>query len=108
MMMSSIKVILPGKCRNDVFKALARFKQQTEISVGCIGCHIRWDVEKPNTLIYSEEWQTREDLKRHVRSSNYRLVLEIIELSVQEPEIKFFTVSKIEGLEVVKNARISA
>lgn len=108
MMMSSIKVILPGKYRNDVFKALRRFKKLTEISMGCMSSHISRDVEKSNSITYSEVWQTREDLEKHVRSPNYRLVLEIIELSAQEPEIKFFTISKIEGLEVVKNARNSA
>jgi len=108
MMLSSIKVILPRKHRKEVFKALVRFKQLTEISMGCMGCHISRDIEKPNTLIYSEKWQTREDLEKHIRSPNYRLVLEIIELSSQEPEIKFFTISKIEGLEVVTCTRSSA
>jgi quinol monooxygenase YgiN len=107
MMMTSIKIILPRKHKKDVFEALVRFKQLTEISMGCISCHINRDVEKTNTITYSEEWQSRHDLEKHIRSPNYRQVLEIIELSVQEPEIKFFTVSKIEGLEVVKTIRIS-
>ena len=108
MMMTSIKIILPRKHKKDVFEALARFKQLTEISLGCIGCHIHRDVEHPNTITYSEAWQTRQHLEEHIRSPNYRQVLEIIELSAPQPEIKFFTVSKIEGLEVVKSVRISA
>lgn len=107
MMLTSLKIYVPGKNRKDVLEALCRFKRMTEISMGCLGCQINQDVEHPNTITYSEEWQTRKDLERHIRSPGYRLVLEIMESSTQEPEIKFFTVSKIEGLEVVKTVRIS-
>ena len=107
MMMTSIKVILPGKHRKDVFEALSLFKRMTEISAGCICCHISRDVEKPNSITFSEEWQTRKDLERHIRSPNYRLLLEIIELSAQEPEIKVLTITKVEGLEVVEALRYS-
>ena len=79
----------------------------TEISEGCIGCHINRDVEKPNTITFSEEWQSREDLERHILSPNYRLLLEITELSAQEPEIKVLTITKVEGLEVVEALRYS-
>lgn len=106
-MMTSIKIFLPGKHRKDALEALCRFKRMTEISMGCLGCQINHDVEHPNTIIYSEEWQTRNDLEVHLRSSNFRHVLEIIELSERKPEIKFFSISKIEGLEVVKSVRIS-
>ena len=108
MMMTLIKIILPVKNRKDVLEALGRFKQMTEISGGCIGCHINRDVDHPNTITYSEEWQSWNDLERHIRSPGYRHVLEIMELSAPQPEIKFISVSKIEGLEVVKRVRISA
>jgi quinol monooxygenase YgiN len=107
MMMTSIKVILPRKHRKDVLEALSLFKRMTEISEGCIGCHINRDVEKPNTITFSEEWQSREDLERHILSPNYRLLLEITELSAQEPEIKVLTITKVEGLEVVEALRYS-
>jgi quinol monooxygenase YgiN len=108
MIITSIKVFLPGKHRKNVLEALCRFKRMTEMSMGCIGCHLDRDVEHPNTITYSERWQTRKDLELHLRSSNFRQVLEIIELSAHKPEIKFFSISKIEGLEVVKSVRISA
>lgn len=53
-----------------------------------------------------EQWQNRKDLERHVQSSRYRELLEIIEQSMGKPEINFLTVSKIEGLEVVEKVRI--
>lgn len=107
MMMTTIKIVLPDKRRKEVLEALYRFKHLAEISGGCICCHISRDVDKRNTIFYWEEWQTREDLERHIGSPKYRQLLEIIELSAQKPEINFLTITKIEGLEVVKTVRIS-
>lgn len=72
-----------------------------------MGCHISRDLDKRNMIFYWEEWQSREDLERHIRSPKYRQLLEIIELSAQKPEIKFLTITKTEGLEVVERVRIS-
>lgn len=107
MMMTIMIVVLPGSRRKEILEALRRFKQSTEISGGCIGCHISREVDKRNTIIYWEEWQTRQDLERHIHSPKYRQLLEIIELSAQKPEIKFLTITNIEGLEVVETVRIA-
>lgn len=106
-MMTIIIVVLPGRRRKEILEALHRFKQSTEISGGCIGSHITREVDKRNTIIYWEEWQSREDLEKHIHSPKYRQLLEIIELSAQKPEIKFLTITKTEGLEVVETLRIA-
>lgn len=76
------------------------------ISSGSICCNINRDVINHNAILYMEQWQNRKDLERHVQSSRYRELLEIIEQSMGKPEINFLTVSKIEGLEVVEKVRI--
>jgi quinol monooxygenase YgiN len=107
MMIVMLKIVLPNKRRQEVLEALHQFKKLAEISFGCVRCHITQDVDKPDTIIYSEEWECRDALEKHIRSSKYRHLLEIIELSAQAPEIKFYTVSKTEGLEVVEAIRFS-
>jgi len=105
--MASITIFIPDKRRKEILDALSRFKQSAEISSGCIACQITRDLYRRNMICYIEEWQTREDLEKHIHSSNYRQLLEIIESSEQKPEIKFLSISKVEGLEVVKTVRIS-
>ncbi|MBN2034525.1 MAG: antibiotic biosynthesis monooxygenase [Deltaproteobacteria bacterium] len=107
MMMTRIKVVLPNKARKDILEALCRFKNLAEISSGCIRSYITRDVNRRNAIIYWEEWQTREDMEKHISSPNYRQLLEIIELSAQKPDINFLTVTKIEALEVIETVRIS-
>jgi len=53
-----------------------------------------------------ERWRSREALERHLRSPLYCRVLEAMELSRQPPEVEFFAVQDIGGLELVEKARL--
>ena len=103
-----IKIVLPPNHKKEVLDALKSFKRFAEISSGSICCNVSRDVNNRDMVIYFEEWQNREDLERHIQSTKYRELLEIIEQSMGKPEIDFLTVSKIEGLEVIKKVRIKA
>jgi hypothetical protein len=52
-----------------------------------------------------EEWQSRRDLDRFICSDEYRYILALIELANKSPEIDFYTLSKIGGMEVIENLR---
>jgi len=107
MMISLITIYLPAKRREKVLEALKMYKQNAELCRGCIGCNVWQSVEIPNKIIYWEEWQSRQDMEKHIHSPTYRKLLEIIEQSIKKPKIKYFTISKVEGLEVVKEVRSS-
>jgi len=52
-----------------------------------------------------EEWESREKLDRHFKSEQYRIILSLIQASVQFPEIKINTVSKMARLEAIEAVR---
>lgn len=106
MIITKIKVVLPAKRRKEILEALKSFKKLAELSGGCQCCFISRDVDQRNTIIYWEEWQSRDDLERHIQSPQYRHLLELIEQSAKKPNIQFLTITKIEGLDIVKAVRI--
>ena len=55
--------------------------------------------------MYVEEWESRENLERHIKSDPYRIILSLMELSGEPPEIKINTISKTEGLEAIEAIR---
>ena len=57
----------------------------TRVQPGCRACYLLTDTEAPRTLILWEEWDTQEDLDRHLSSREYRRVLAAIELSQEAP-----------------------
>jgi quinol monooxygenase YgiN len=76
-------------------------RQQT----GCMSCQVYQDMDNPNRMILVEEWESREDLERHIGSGDYRKTLSLMELSNQPPEIHFHTVSETEGMELIRKIR---
>jgi hypothetical protein len=46
-------------------------------------------VEDALAITYTELWLTQDDLEHHLRSPNYLLLLQLIDLSEREPEVRF-------------------
>ncbi len=46
-----------------------------------------------------------EGLDHHIKSDQYRIILSLMEISGEPPEIKLNTISKTEGLEAIEVVR---
>ena len=88
----------------DVFESL---KVAIASLPDCLECIVAVEAGEDGQICYMEQWRTRESLDRHLRSPLYGRVLEAMELSRAEPEVSFFKVSRIGGLELVGNVRVS-
>jgi hypothetical protein len=58
-----------------------------------------------HSLTILEEWKSKADLDRFICSDEYRSILALMELANQSPEILFYELSKIGGMEVIENLR---
>jgi hypothetical protein len=52
-----------------------------------------------------QEWETREDLERHLRSSRFGALLGTRTLLSEPPDIEIHTVCLSEGMEAIHRAR---
>lgn len=106
MYLSVIKIYpLPGR-KKAVIDALVRMKYPNENDIGCLGCSVSVEPGRVGAVCYTEQWSTRDDLDRHLRSLLYYRVLESMECSHRQPEIDFYEMTRIGGLEVVEQIRI--
>lgn len=55
-------------------------------------------------MLLVEEWSSREEYEHHIKSDTFRIILSLIDLSAEAQLIKLNTISKTEGLEVIKEA----
>jgi len=106
MIVCTIVLTLPKKDRRKVISSLLPLVGSTRVQPGCQVCFMLTDVDDPRVLVLWEEWDTRENLERHLRSSDYRLVLAAMELSQVVPQINFNSVNTRSGIEVVEAARM--
>ena len=56
-------------------------------------------------MIIFEEWENWPSLEKHIQSDSYRKILELMGLSSEQPEIKFYSVADTKGMEVIKRLR---
>ncbi len=52
-----------------------------------------------------QEWRTRNDLERHLRTPQYRKILEVIDMSADQPVVRFNAVVETKGLKLVAKVR---
>ena len=99
----SVKVL--AEKREDVLQILRMMMEPTRVQPGCMSLHSYQDIENETRLCLIEEWKSRSDLERHIRSDGYRKLIELMEMSADNPELLFHSISKTEGLEVVSAIR---
>ena len=99
--------ISPEKAR-EALEILRSITERTKVEPGCISCRIYRDVQEEHGIMIEELWRSQEELERHLRSSDYRSVLLVIEMSKGPPEIRFSVISESSGVETIEKARSHA
>jgi quinol monooxygenase YgiN len=72
---------------------------------GCLNYAIFCDIEDKNRFNLLEEWKTREALDHHIMSHRFGVLLGTKALLCEPLQIQIHTVSKSEGLEVIRATR---
>jgi quinol monooxygenase YgiN len=62
-------------------------------------------LESNNTFNLIEEWETREDLDRHIGSERFSVLLGTKSLLLKPLEMSIHTVSQSEGSEIINTVR---
>jgi quinol monooxygenase YgiN len=75
------------------------------VEPGCRRCGIYHEAGNEEALLHLEEWETAEQLERRMRSSRYERLLGAMEASTQPPELRYYTVSEVQGLEYLEAVR---
>ena len=101
MIIVTLRIKIPAKQRKDFLDSARLFIGPTKVQPGCISCEFYQDLNDPDAILFLEEWQSRENLEHHIKSEPYRIILSLMELSEEAPELKLNTISKTEGLEAI-------
>ena len=72
---------------------------------GCLSHAVFCDIEDKNNFILLQEWKTREDLDRHIRSHRFGVLLGTKTLLGESPKIQIHTISQSEGMEAIQGVR---
>jgi len=96
--------VLPEK-QKELVQTLLSMVGSMEKDAGCLSYALFCNIEDKNLLSLLEEWQTRKDLDRHLKSEIFGVLLGTRSLLNEPHGIKIYTVQHSEGMEAVHSAR---
>ncbi len=105
MVIASLKITVSHEKQQDALQTVRAILGWTCAQPGCISMAFYQDTNDPESMVLLEEWEDWTSLENHIRSDTYRNILELMELSSKQPEIKFCTVSSTNGIEVIEKLR---
>jgi quinol monooxygenase YgiN len=105
MVLVTISITASARGRRDVLRALRVLAPPTRARPGCLGVHLLQGVDNRNAITWIEEWDSEDALKRHIRSDEYRTLLAVVDMSMREPEVRFHTIAKTAGMELIAACR---
>jgi quinol monooxygenase YgiN len=100
-----ITIVAPQGQREAMLQALRSMVNPTRVEPGCVRCHLYEDVQASCAFTLEEEWATRADFERRLRSDEYGQLLQLMEASGEPPEIRFQLISGTMSMEAIHAAR---
>jgi quinol monooxygenase YgiN len=92
--------------REELVRSLFTLIESSRLDVGCVTCRLYADIADPDALTLIEEWSTRRDLERRLRSTAYGQLLQLMEVSREPPETVFHTITETSGMETIRSVRL--
>jgi len=99
MLIVTLRMTVRPDKRHDFIESIRGMLEPTRVERGCISYCLYEDIEDKNTFTLEEEWKTRDDLEKHVRTDNYRRLLALMDLLSAPYELRFSTVSQTAEVE---------
>ena len=96
--------VLQGK-QKEVMQTLLSMLGPAGKDKGRLSYDVFCDLEDNHVFNLIEEWETREDLDRHIRSERFSVLLGTKSLLAKPLEMKIHMVSHSEGVEIVNALR---
>jgi quinol monooxygenase YgiN len=105
MILSMIKINPHPRTRREILEILRNAELLSRVKTGCLGSSVYLKKFEEEVVLYLEQWQSREDFERHVRSNQYDRILVALDLARKPPEIDIFEDGALGGMEVIEAIR---
>ena len=108
MIVVTLSVSAPPGRREEMVEVFWTLLGPIRVEPGCLACGLYEEVGDGESLLYVEEWETAEQLERHMRSARYERLLAVMEISARPPVLRYRTASDSRGMEYLEAVRLGA
>ena len=105
MIVSIVRIVVPSEKRIEILEMLRWYLGPAGHQPGCISSQAYQGLDDENEIIWIQKWRSQRYLNRHLCSNDYLKILDLMDLSIETPEVNFITVSKKAGMDLIKEIR---
>jgi quinol monooxygenase YgiN len=105
MLLFLLKITPLPRQRRETLEILRSVQEPTASQLGCLACEIYEAVGDDPAILYMERWESLEAVQHHIQSSLYTKILAAMDMSAKYPDIHFFDISELGGLDFVESLR---
>ncbi len=102
---ATLRLTTAQNTRQEIVSLLRSLIEPTRVESGCISCGLYADLQDPDSIVWVEEWSTEDALENHLRSTQYKKILAALEMSEERPDVRFNTVARTSGMQLIEKAR---
>ncbi|MBI5101702.1 MAG: antibiotic biosynthesis monooxygenase [Nitrospirae bacterium] len=102
MIIATLRMTVRPERRKDLLETIRGMLEPVRVERGCLSYRLYEDIEDGNAFVLLEEWETQEDLERHISKDNQRRLFALLDLLDEQPELRFNTVSQTAGMELIE------
>jgi quinol monooxygenase YgiN len=106
MFVVTLRFTIQPEKKEDTIAILTALCSQTEVLPGCKLCRLYSRIKMDDggdEILLLERWKTKESLEKHIVSSIFQQLIDIINFSMVPPELLFYNVSETTGIEMVED-----
>ena len=104
MVLFKLKVALPYSKREEVIELFNTFLAHVMFLPGLTDAGIYTDIDG-DEIILLEEWRSKEEMERHLRSEEFKNVIAVMEFAKEQPDVQFVLASTTKGIEWLQELR---
>jgi quinol monooxygenase YgiN len=106
MIQARLTIVADSHRRDEMVRSIRMLTESSRLDSGCVDCRLYIGVANPYAITLVEEWASRSDLERRLRSAEYGQLLQLMEISCEPPETIFHMIAETSGLETIRQARL--
>lgn len=97
----SLQVVAPDERRTALLRALGALLGPTRVAPGCLDARLYSDLDGRRTLLFVEDWESREQFERNLDTAKLNAIVSAIELCSEAPVVRLDAVERAEGMDVL-------
>jgi quinol monooxygenase YgiN len=97
----SLQIVAPDERRTALLRALGAMLGPTRVAPGCLDARLYSDLDGRRTLLFVEDWESREQFERNLDAAKLNAIVSAIDLCSEAPVVRLDAVERSEGMDVL-------